>query len=224
MGSQELLYTSLLDKREIRIDMFRIVCLIIGYFFGCISTAYIVGKVRKVDIRSQGSGNLGATNTVRALGFKMGVVTFFGDALKTTAAFFVCKFLFQDNAIVAAFYGAAGAILGHDFPFYLNFKGGKGVACSVGMMFGALPFPAIPVFGIIIAILMCGYVSLMSLIFSLIIPISLYLTNYPMEVVVITLLLSALAFFQHRENIKKLINGTEHRFDILSKLKLHKKE
>lgn len=204
--------------------MFRIICLVIGYFFGCIQTAYFIGKVNHVDLSKKGSGNLGTTNTVRVLGIKKGLITFFCDILKSAAAFYVCYFIFKENAVVAGFYGSAGAILGHDFPFFNKFKGGKGIAAMLGMMFGAFPFPALLVYIIAILILLIGYVSLASLILSVLIPVTLYLWGYPAEAVALTSVLAVLAFIKHRQNIKRLLNGTESRFDIIGKLKPKKKE
>ena len=204
--------------------MFRIICLVIGYFFGCIQTAYFVGKVNHVDLSKKGSGNLGTTNTVRVLGIKKGLITFFCDILKSAAAFYVCYFIFKENAVVAGFYGSAGAILGHDFPFFNKFKGGKGIAAMLGMMLGAFPFPALLVYIIAILILLIGYVSLASLILSVLIPVTLYLWGYPAEAVALTSALAVLAFIKHRQNIKRLLNGTESRFDIIGKLKPKKKE
>ncbi len=204
--------------------MFRIICLVIGYFFGCIQTAYFVGKVNHVDLSKKGSGNLGTTNTVRVLGIKKGLITFFCDILKSAAAFYVCYFIFKENAVVAGFYGSAGAILGHDFPFFNKFKGGKGIAAMLGMMLGAFPFPALLVYIIAILILLIGYVSLASLILSVLIPVTLYLWGYPAEAVALTSALAVLALIKHRQNIKRLLNGTESRFDIIGKLKPKKKE
>ncbi|GFI61807.1 glycerol-3-phosphate acyltransferase [Clostridiales bacterium] len=204
--------------------MFRFICVVIGYFLGCIQTAYFMGRHENVDISKKGSGNLGTTNTVRVLGIKKGIFTFFCDALKSTAAFYICYFLFRENAVIAGFYGSAGAILGHDFPFFNKFKGGKGIAAMLGMMLGAFPFPALAIYIIAIAILLSGYVSVMSLVVSLIIPLSLHICNYPAETVALTSTLAVLAFIQHRENIKRLLNGTENRFDIIGKLKPKKKE
>lgn len=204
--------------------MFRIVCLIIGYFFGCIQTSYFMGKIHNVDIRKTGSGNLGTTNTVRALGIKKGLIIFFCDALKAAAAFFICRAMFSENAVVAGFYGGAGAIIGHDFPFFLKFKGGKGIASMLGMLLGVFPFPALVVYIIALTILLSGYVSVTSLSLSVLIPVTLAIWHYPTEVVVLTSVLAVLAFIQHRENIKRIINGTESRFDIIGKLKPKKKE
>ena len=206
--------------------MFRIICLIIGYFFGCIQTSYFMSRLNNVDLRKTGSGNLGTTNSVRAMGIKKGLIIFFADALKAAAAFFVCKGIFCDSGVgvIAGFYGGAGAILGHDFPFFLKFKGGKGIAAMLGMMLGAFPFPALVVYIIALTILLSGYVSVTSLSLSVLIPLTLYIWNYPSEVVIVTSVLALLAFFQHRANIKRLIKGEESRFDIIGKLSPKKKE
>lgn len=204
--------------------MFRLACLVIGYFIGCIQTAYFVGKAYHVDISKTGSGNLGTTNTVRALGIKVGLFTFWCDVAKSLAAFLICKAIFKTDPIVAGFYGSAGAIIGHDFPFFHKFKGGKGIATMVGMMFSTFPFPALIVFIIALTILLSGYVSVTSLALAVMIPIFLHIWGYPSEAVWVTIALALLAFFQHRQNIKRLISGTETRFDIIGKLMPKKKE
>ena len=108
--------------------MFRLICIAIGYCIGCIQTAFIMGKLCKTDLSKKGSGNLGTTNALRVLGFKAGAVTFIGDILKGVVSFIIARWLFPDMGILAGIYACAGTILGHDFPFYLHFKGGKGIA------------------------------------------------------------------------------------------------
>ena len=119
--------------------MFRIFCLIIGYIFGLFQTAFVLGKRNGIDIREHGSGNAGATNTLRVLGTKAGLIVFAGDCLKCMLAIFLCGIIFKnsypDAKYVIKLYAALGTIIGHNFPFYLNFKGGKGVACTAGLVF-----------------------------------------------------------------------------------------
>ena len=197
--------------------MFRLICLIIGYCIGCIETAHVVGKIWKVDLRKHGSGNLGATNALRVLGKKAGAMVFIGDILKSVIAYLICRAVFKDNGTIAGLFGSAGAILGHNYPFYLNFKGGKGIAVMIGMTAALafttdirLAFPtAIIGFGLAFA---TRYVSVGSLAFAITLPTSCYLLGYEKEVVLITLCASALAFWRHRKNIKNLLNGTENRF------------
>ena len=197
--------------------MFRLICLIIGYCIGCIETAHVVGKIWKVDLRQHGSGNLGTTNTLRVLGKKAGAMVFIGDILKSVIAYLICRAVFKDNGTIAGLFGSAGAILGHNYPFYLNFKGGKGIAVMIGMTAALafttdirLAFPtAIIGFGLAFA---TRYVSVGSLAFAITLPTSCYLLGFEKEVVLITLCASALAFWRHRKNIKNLLNGTENRF------------
>ena len=107
--------------------MERLLCVVIGYLLGLIQTGYIYGKINKIDIRKHGSGNAGTTNALRTLGWKAGVITFIGDCLKCVLAVTLVRLLFSQNSHVElyAMYTGLGAVLGHNFPFYLNFKGGK---------------------------------------------------------------------------------------------------
>ncbi|MBQ3567484.1 MAG: glycerol-3-phosphate 1-O-acyltransferase PlsY [Anaerotignum sp.] len=197
--------------------MFRLICMIIGYGIGCIETAHVVGKLWKVDLRKHGSGNLGTTNTLRVLGKKAGAIVFIGDILKSVIAYLLCRAIFKDNGTVAGLFGSAGAVLGHNFPFYLDFKGGKGIAVMIGMT-AALAFTTNPLLAIPNALIGFGlafgtrYVSVGSLGFSLCLPISCYLLGFEREVVLITLAVSLMAVWRHRKNIRNLLNGTENRF------------
>lgn len=197
--------------------MFRLICLCIGYCIGCIETAHVVGKIWKVDLRQHGSGNLGTTNALRVLGKKAGALVFIGDILKSVIAFLICRAIFKDHATIAGLFGSVGAVLGHNYPFYLHFKGGKGIAVMIGMT-AALAFTTNPLLALPNAVIgfgmafATGYVSVGSLLFSLTLPISCYLLGYEQEVVLLTICVSALAFWRHRTNIKKLLNGTENKF------------
>lgn len=195
--------------------MFRLICLCIGYGIGCIETAYVVGKIRRVDLRRHGSGNLGTTNALRVLGKKAGALVFIGDILKSILAFIICRAIFETD--LAGVYGSVGAVLGHNYPFYLQFKGGKGIAVMIGMTLAmacsmdirlAIPNALIG-FGMAF---LTRYVSIGSLLFALTLPISAYLLGFPREMVLLTVLVSAMAFWRHRENIRKLLNGTENQF------------
>ena len=116
-----------------------VVCMIVGYLFGCIQTGYIVGRVNKIDIRDYGSGNSGTTNTLRTLGKTAAIITFLGDAVKGLVAVNLARYVImpafhvEGEAYLWLLTGFA-VVLGHNFPFYMNFKGGKGIAASVGML------------------------------------------------------------------------------------------
>lgn len=202
--------------------MFRIACLMVGYFIGCIETAYFVSKAWKTDLRSQGSGNLGTTNALRVLGVKAGAATFAGDILKSVLSFAVCMLLFPGGGVLAGMYGSVGAVLGHDFPFYLHFKGGKGIAATIGMVLGlsftVSPLLALIAFGIGIAgVAVSHTISAGSLVFSISIPIAAYFLHFPHEITVLAAALCVLAVWKHRANIGRLLAGNENRFSIRKK-------
>ena len=116
----------------------RVIALGIGYLFGLFQTGYLYGKSQGIDIRSEGSGNAGTTNSLRVLGIKAGLITFAGDLCKAILAVLLVKVLFRnaypDAVKILELYAGFGAVLGHNFPFYLKFKGGKGIACTSGMI------------------------------------------------------------------------------------------
>ena len=148
--------------------MERIICIIIGYVFGMFQTAFFYGKMHGIDIREHGSGNAGTTNTLRVLGTKAGLIVFAGDVLKCMIAVWITTLIFKgshaDEIYLLKLYTAAGAILGHNYPFYLKFKGGKGIAATAGLILAFHPY-FIPVgfvlfFGVFLT---THYVSLGSL-------------------------------------------------------------
>ena len=194
--------------------MFRVICILLCYGIGCLQSAYLVGRISNVDLRQYGSGNLGTTNALRVLGKKAGAITFVCDILKSVVGFLLCKMLFKEIEL-AGLYGCVGVILGHDFPFYLNFKGGKGIACMIGLVLCLsmttwyLPTFA---FGIgIICIATTRYVSLGSMSFAVMIPIVLFKVGFPLEGTLIAISLAALALYQHRANIARLLAGNENK-------------
>ena len=118
--------------------MERLICLAIGYICGLFQTSYIIGRLHKTDIREHGSGNAGTTNALRTFGKKAGAITLLCDCLKCVVAIWIVKALFGKDygeiLPLLSLYAAAGCILGHNFPVYLKFKGGKGIAASVGLL------------------------------------------------------------------------------------------
>lgn len=193
-----------------------LICLVIGYFFGNISVSYIIGKTHNVDIRDLGSGNAGATNVSRVLGKKAGFAAFLGDALKGAFAIFLVRYLLypgDDMLITLELITGIGAILGHSYPFWLEGRGGKGIATSGGVMFAfdwRLALVAIILFVLIVKI--TKYVSVASLTIMFLIPIWLII-KYPGEIYlhILGFFFVVFTFYRHRENIKRLINGTENK-------------
>ena len=207
--------------------MERLICLVIGYLFGLIQTGYIYGKMNHVDIRKHGSGNAGTTNALRTLGWKAGVITFVGDCLKCVLAVVLVRLIFANNGNVEllAFYAGLGAVLGHNFPFYLNFKGGKGIASTAGLILAVNPVMFLIIAIVFIAIvLITQYVSLGSLVIMVLFVAQIviygqmggfHLTNMELyEFYAIAVVLVALAFWRHRANIKRLLSGTENKTDV----------
>ena len=206
--------------------MERLVCLAIGYVFGLFQTSYIYGRMHGIDIRNHGSGNAGTTNMLRTLGTKAGAITLLGDALKCVIAVWVVKLIFRESYAdilpLLSFYTAAGVILGHNFPFYLNFRGGKGIAATAGLilslnwimtLLGLVTFTA--------ALLLTHYVSLGSLLVYTGFMIELVIMGqcgvfgmtqrYLNEMYVIGAVLTILAFWMHRTNIRRLMHHEERK-------------
>lgn len=205
--------------------MERIICLLIGYAFGLFQTGYIVGKFKHIDIRKQGSGNAGSTNAVRVMGWKAGIVTFAGDVLKCVAAVLLARYLYRetDMALLLGMYAGLGATFGHNFPFYLKFKGGKGIAVLAGLVVSTgLWLVPIPLSAFLIAVIFTRYVSLGSLLAATMFFLEMLLfgmkgdlpvpTQYLPELYFLVGVIMLLAWIRHRENIKRLLAGEENRF------------
>ncbi len=210
----------------------RLICVAIGYVFGLFQTGYIYGKIKHIDIREHGSGNAGATNTLRTLGWKAAVITFLGDCLKCTAAMVLVRFLFSKGDYPVALmgmYAGLGAVLGHNYPFYLHFKGGKGIASTGGIILATNPVMVVislALFGTIVGI--TKYVSLGSIILmvSFVIQVVVYgqmggfgIQGTPLcELYGVAVFLMILAIIRHRQNIVRLLNGTENKIGKKEKL------
>ena len=210
----------------------RIVSVLIGYALGLFETGYIFGKLKKTDIRQHGSGNAGSTNALRVFGLKGGLITFAGDLTKSMLSVFLVWLIFKnqypDGVRMLMMYGGLGAILGHNFPFYLNFNGGKGIACTAGFVIAFCPIAAPLAFVAFIGIvLVTKYVSLGSLIAITIVFLEFILLGnmgmlnlhpeYLYEGYLIIIIISALAIIRHRSNIVRLIKGTENKMGLKKK-------
>jgi glycerol-3-phosphate acyltransferase PlsY len=194
-----------------------IVAIVIAYVAGSIPSAYIAGKWRGVDLRTQGSGNLGATNVVRVLGIKVGAVVFIVDTLKGFLPVFFLPALTgaAQPEIVSLAVGAA-AILGHVRPvFLLGQKGGKGVATAGGVFLGVAWLPALVAFAVwIIVFATSRYVSVASLSAALALPFAFLFTGVQLSdpIFIASVVVAVFVFFTHRANIGRLRRGEEHRF------------
>lgn len=191
--------------------------LALSYASGSIPSAWLAGKAAAVDLRQQGSGNLGATNVFRVLGWKIGLVVFLADALKGALPVLLLAPRIDstlDPALWAIACGVA-AIAGHVRPVFLRFrKGGKGVATAAGVFFALAPVPMLVTFVVFVAVVLAsGYVSLGSLLSAIVLPALLLWTQGSRSpLFIVSIVIATFVFWTHRANIGRLRRGEEHRF------------
>lgn len=205
--------------KEVDIVVWVVTMVVLGYLMGSIPTGIIIGKkVKGIDLREVGSGNIGTANAIRALGVFWGMVVFLGDVLKgtlpTLAALYLHKFVSIPASFQVIFPLLVGfsAILGHNYSAFLKFSGGKGIATSFGV-FLALDY-RVALVGLliwIISVAITKYSSLGSLLGALSLPFLLWAFKHPWEYVVFGFVSASLAFYKHRENIKRLLKGEERK-------------
>ena len=204
----------------------RMASLLLGYLFGIFQTAYFVGKANGIDIREHGSGNAGTTNTLRVLGKKAGAIVFAGDFLKCFLVIHLVRIIFKNTAAdilpLVGLYAATGCILGHNFPVQLGFRGGKGIACTAGLLAAFdVRIGVIALLTFLAIVIVTRYVSLGSMVivteFALFIIVFGQMGLYRMaqaplvELYVLAAFLAGMAIYRHRANIVRLLNGTESR-------------
>lgn len=207
----------------------RLISILIGYVCGNFLSGYFYGKKHDVDIRKSGSGNIGTTNTLRTLGKKAGLLALIGDSLKAIVASVIVYFIYRNTAAnsiqLLMLYAGFGAILGHDFPFFMKFKGGKGIATSFGMIIicfpQTLPICAIAFFGTVFA---TRFVSLGSILAAIAFGVQAIVMGYMgllwyegaelYEAIIIAVIIAVCAIVQHRSNIVRLINGNENKISL----------
>jgi glycerol-3-phosphate acyltransferase PlsY len=203
-----------------------LVGLIASYLIGSIPTAYIFGRIAKgIDIREFGSGNVGATNTFRVLGRGPGLAVLAIDILKgfISAAYIAGLFLYISPVARPELYRiftGLSVILGHNWPLFLKFKGGKGVATSGGVVAGLIP--KIFWLGFVVwcvVFYLTGYISVASIITSMSIPLFTLFFGEPTEIVVFMSILCLIIVYKHRSNLKRLKNGEEKRIPLFKKSK-----
>ncbi len=208
--------------------MERILFVFIGYLFGIVQSAYIVGRFYKIDMREHGSKNLGTTNALRTLGAKAGAIVFALDVIKpivavftTTLIYSLISHIFSETMLsrdLIVLYTGFGTMLGHNYPFYLGFKGGKGVACTIGTLLTFNPILALFMFVVGVSIAFISkYISLASILSCIIaIPVS-FILGYRGETLVVMVVIASFIIFKHRGNVKRLIDGNENKFAIKKK-------
>ncbi|MBC8587244.1 glycerol-3-phosphate 1-O-acyltransferase PlsY [Tissierellaceae bacterium BX21] len=194
-----------------------IIVILIGYLIGCLQWSYILSKIiKKVDIRTLGGGNAGASNTVEVFGWKMGVTVGLLDIIKAVISLLLIRYLFKisflENNMLNLYLNGTGVILGHNYPFFMKFKGGKGTASTLGMLFGIDYRIGIIGFLIILTVtLLTDYIALgtMSLVAFFILA-TIYL-NFGTACTLITVFIALQSFYKHLPNIKKIISNQESR-------------
>lgn len=197
---------------------------LVSYLLGSIPAGYIAGRIAGIDIRHAGSGNIGATNVTRVLGKRYGYPVFIVDFLKGLMAVSMSILIEKRAQPVSAptellgIVAAISTVIGHAFPVWLSFKGGKGVATSMGALFGLMPFMALIGIAVwVITFEVTRYVSVASMTAALAVPISI-LILMPLKqtggavLLYFSICLAALVIFRHRSNLSRLVRGTEPRF------------
>lgn len=186
-----------------------ILSVLMGYLLGCVNPAYFLSRAKGVDLRKNGSGNLGASNTAVVLGWPSAVLVAAYDISKGALAVLLARMLFPQTEAIGAVAGAA-AILGHIFPFYLGFRGGKGFASYIGMMFVLDWKVALLALALAVVItIVTDFITLGTLTTSVVFPIG-FLWRSPAPVpAVMFVILAAVIFYKHRDNISRIRKGTE---------------
>ncbi len=196
-----------------------IITAVIAYLLGSTPSGFLAAKAKGIDIRTVGSGNIGATNAMRVLGKPLGCLVLLTDALKGfVAAAFLPLLIMQffpemkghrDGLSIA---GGAGAILGHNYTCWLKFKGGKGVATTGGVVLAWAPLAVLVTFGVwVLFVKMTRYVSVGSIAAAIVLPIAVWCSGKSSTMVIVLAILCALAIYKHKGNIQRLMNGTENK-------------
>ncbi|BCS55140.1 glycerol-3-phosphate 1-O-acyltransferase PlsY [Geobacter sp. SVR] len=182
-----------------------------SYMLGSIPTGLLLGKLYGIDVRKEGSGNIGATNLYRTVGRKVGVMTLIGDCLKGLIPVLAAR-QFGLSAEQVAWVGLA-AFCGHVFSVFLRFKGGKGVATALGVFLGLAPLAVAIALGVFVGLMLkWRYVSLGSVSAAAVMPLVVAFLGGDQPLVAVTLVIAMIVIMRHHENIKRLLAGTENRF------------
>jgi len=187
-----------------------ILAIIIGYLLGNINASYILGKLFKgIDIREKGTTNAGAANAVIVMGWKFGAATFLIDALKAALAMWIVKYITNGNTDLAVLAGVI-AVVGHIYPLFMKFKGGKGIASILGMMLGLNWFIALVLYAtIVLGTVFSNYLIFGEFLILILFPVAVYLLGYSNFAVVLIIFACLLSTYKLRKNIIRTFKGTE---------------
>lgn len=190
--------------------MLTVILVLLGYLLGSVPTGYLVGRAFGVDVRIVGSGNIGTANVLRAAGKWAAILTLVGDMLKGFAPVVVARVATDDLWVHAGV--ALAAVVGHCWPVFLKFKGGKAVATGAGTSIGLAPVVGLGLFAFWWAVVLVSrYTSLGAIAVMIVSPVVFLLTGQPLAYVVYTVFGGALVLWRHRENARALIGGTERK-------------
>ena len=185
------------------------VCVLAGYFLGCFNTAHLLARLRGVDIRSQGSRNPGASNVTVTMGWRFGVVVALVDIFKAVTAVSLCRWWFPGDPLVMAVAGAC-CILGHIFPFYLGFRGGKGFASYIGMALAMnLKIALVLILAAALITILTNYIALATLFTAAVFPLWAWFSYQDLAIAALLAALGAVIFWKHRENLRRIRAGEE---------------
>jgi acyl phosphate:glycerol-3-phosphate acyltransferase len=188
-----------------------ILLILIGYLLGSVPAGFILGSMSGVDVRRSGSGNVGATNVARVVGKRQGILTLIADSAKGFVPVILATQVGARLAVIVLV--GIAAFLGHLYPIFLKFKGGKGVATALGVFLALAPTATLVLIAIFAAtVLSSRIVSLSSIAIAVAAPVIFWLFHYPASVISMALFIGAAIVFRHRANIQRLINGSEPRF------------
>jgi acyl phosphate:glycerol-3-phosphate acyltransferase len=188
-----------------------LILIILSYLLGSIPTGYIVGALAGVDIREVGSGNVGATNVARTVGKKRGLLTLIADVAKGFVPVFIAGRLDLSQTAIALV--AIAAFLGHLYPMFLKFQGGKGVATALGVLLALAPMATLILTAVFAIVAVSShFVSLSSIVAALAAPIVLWSLSYSLTVIATGVFLAVMITLRHRGNIQRLLAGTEPKF------------
>lgn len=192
-----------------------IVCILIGYFLCCINPSYFIGKIRGVNVKKSGSGNAGASNALILFGKSIGVLCALFDIFKAFAAVKICEAIFPHVDYIFAV-TAVAAIFGHIFPFYLKFRGGKGLACLGGVILAFDWRYFLMILAIeIVFVLIVNYICFVPMTASIVFPVSYAIIRHDVIGALILLIPAIVIMIKHTENIKRIFSGTEVRISYL---------
>lgn len=186
--------------------------ILVGYIFGCLQWSYILGKIiKKKDIRSLGGGNAGASNTVTVFGWKMGVLVGILDIAKAIISIIIIRYILKSSDIFSLYLNGTSVILGHNYPFFMGFKGGKGTASTVGMLFAInLKLGLLGLLVILAITLFTDYIALGTMALVTFFVIATFYLGYGPACILLALFIALLSAYKHIPNMKRILSKSEN--------------